>query len=1417
MEQHINTYQGLNKDVAADSIPNTMYIDALDVRITTTTGESMGAFTNIKGNEFTVSIPQEGEWGPYNWQVTGIAEVIGFTNIRNTIILFVADESDSNGWIYVLNYDETTLNLNSLDLVYYNPDLNFSKASPIEAIGRYESPDIQRVYWTDYKNYLRSINIVSPDLTTTPVETLDAFPNMSYTQPLLKSMVGGSLLVGEYQVAYLLRTLDGKETLISPPSNLIHVTNTSETLPQSAQYHGNVKGTPSGKGLQMTIDTTNYLGSFAELDVILVFHEDLNGTPEVTFVETHQITTNTLDFIITGTEITQYPIEYLTYTLKNYPFKTCKTLTQKDDSLVVANILSSSFYIQDVLDGQTFDARTYRYKSDGTTNNDEFNEDYNLDAHWDPQWHATKQYRYQSDGARLGGEGPNIRYSFHLEPFTIDGNNPVPGFANVSNNPDSFPHDLNDSYTYNNTTFPNNASPFLSGLLYQFKRGETYRFGLVCYNLKGEASFVEHIGDVKFPDISEEDSINNASTTPYFPTTQVVGGINYGYALGIQFSINFPSNLLDNISGYQIVRVKRTNNDMRRASQGIVKPFWFNNVDTSTPPGSIDFDLRDPNNSNKIYHLMPYYLQGPIKVPNGTFATMNRDILPEIDASHRIEGHCLSFYSPEISFNHEQIKDLITSTANNPCLLMTGAYRNYSLPEFSTKDLSSIDLGTYAIDRRQNLRYSVPITFNSNANIRRWDKNRYINMLDSLTAEDDANLLQFDNYYAANTSYYLRNWYAADDLDGGSNLNDPSTGYGSVPYSPTFFKGGTSIFGQIKKIRIDPLTQTLLPVNTQEEYFETGSLIGPIDITLNLNTIIPIIDTLLPKIEVYGGYTQSSLEANVFVPASPVIPKTSTTPIVYGGDTFLNVFTSQVGMAGLETKFYDNPGVTYNQNESRTDLYVTESFVNLDLTSGSTLKTGVKYTFDSFEDTVLRQEVNNSFIGYATSNSMYAYNSVYSRQNIDVSFFVKPQNLASGDNAGRNDIRAYLSNRKINREVIDSWTKFGALNYYDVDDYGPINKILNWRDTVYFFQDRGVGAYAINRSAITTTTDGVPTQLGTGKGFGKHQYLTKEHGSIHQWAVKATDTGIYYFDSIHKKIFTIAEGNQPLSELKGVHSLINYLQPDCYLRKENGGDNPILSKGIHIGKDKVNDEVLFTFLAVIPFRELINNTQYFINDIVVYGENYYLVIQNFTTTSNPSNNLALLIIRSIELPRRPPNIIEGTTLVYDELSQAFSSRYSATPTLWIENGDIILSPNPTQRDNLYTHNIGKWGQFYDNYVECSLSLVINPQADINKILRTLEFNSIVRDDNKVIDRTKTITAFRINNEYQDTLKVPFSSGRIKRKFDKWRVKIPRDQNTINKHGRLRSSYFILTLYFDNSDNKELIMNRVMSYFDYQQF
>ena len=148
-------------------------------------------------------------------------------------------------------------------------------------------------------------------------------------------------------------------------------------------------------------------------------------------------------------------------------------------------------------------------------------------------------------------------------------------------------------------------------------------------------------------------------------------------------------------------------------------------------------------------------------------------------------------------------------------------------------------------------------------------------------------------------------------------------------------------------------------------------------------------------------------------------------------------------------------------------------------------------------------------------------------------------------------------------------------------------------------------------------------------------------------------------------------------------------------------------------------------------------------------------------------------------------------------------------------------PTVSVTTNIYTHNIGNWGEFYGTQEPCEITLVINPKADINKVLRFLEFNSIVRDDNKVIDRTKTITGFKITTETQSSDVIyqtkPASLTRLKKRFDKWRIKLPRDNNSTSKKGRFRSTHFLLTLYFDNTYNKELIMNRLISYYDPQIF
>lgn len=1476
MQAKVNTYTGMNKDVAYDTLPENLYIDALDIRISTTNGESTGAFTNMQGNKEYFTIPESGEFtnpedplGPLIPWTADFPEIIGYTTIRNRIILFVADDSGAKGWIYDVQYNPATRELLTgfPVLLYYSSAIFFKKDWPIEALGRYESDCIQRIYWTDYFNFFRSINIESPNLSTTPVGLIDIYPNVEFRQPLLKIVAGGGVLKsGEYQAAYRLITFDGKQTLVSPPSNLVHVVSSPETG-GSSDYVGEPITVNTGKTITFEVDTTDY-EIFEKIEFLILYFETGTTVPLAQSVETQNIGSNTtMSFTYTGNEGSLTTIELFDFTLKNISFKTPKTITHKDSLLVAANIKGSQVRLEDLLEpGETFDASTLRYLNDGVTTptSGPFNTEYNLDAHWDQDWHDNMQYKYQSNGVTLGGTGLNISYKFHLEPMGVDADLQA-GFNNIGIFPQSYDnHDLNDGYgVYTNNAFPNNASPFISGLLRGYKRGETYRFGIIFYTLKGEATFVEYIGDIKFPDISEPDGANNLSGTPYFILSNqdpATPKITVGYNLGIEFTIDLSTcpNLQNKITGYQIVRTERTDGDKRRLCQGYIRSYYYQEVGNTAGP---DYDFRVGTNES-VYHLIPAEVQinsiGPITISTDIdtlayicdqFDLLN-NLVPSLiptgnDGNTKIRSSLLGFYSPEVSYKLNNIIDTAISLGNSPCFLMTGVHTRVDIGGGPNQDFvfdesdhipnSGLNLGNYLKDYKIKYKTVAPVSYNSIENIKKIKNSVYFDMPDNSTITDKVfnigNVLP--NISPLDPNSWIRNYFVFNQFGSiTSTLNNPD-GTGPDKESPLISRSGSNISTLTETISIDPITGINLTTFSPADYFIIdGNTTFPNGITpvgVNTDQAVPIIDLVIPKKEVYGGFNQDALESNTFIIASPIIEPTNLNPIVFGGDIFITMPTIQIATTEFDQNLYKIGDYKYMQ--SVTTLRVTETSINTDLDYGSTIKRGVKYTVTNGSTTeeqpYFRQENNNTFSVFAkpvvggTTYDMYGYNLVNSRENIEIIFAVEPLN--QNNTCVVNDVRTFLSNIKTNNETIDSWSQFPINNFYDIDDFGPINKITNYKDNVFFFQHSAVGLYAINREAVNTSTEGVATELGIALGFGKHNYFSKENGSIHQWAVKVTDVAIYFFDALQRKIFAItanargANEAASLSEIKGMHSFLQSVGDGCFFRKETSGDNPILNKGVHIGKDLINNEIIFTFLSSGIVLNVNTNTTYYPGDVVVISTDpeFYVVIQEEITTGD-TRPIATEEILSVSQTLNNLDKIKDKSLVFDEITQTFSCRLSQTPKIWINNSDILLS-NYVKENNtsVFVHNIGNWGEFYEDITECFLTLVLNEQADINKILRTLEFNSILRDNSKTIDRTKTITAFQIKNEYQDTGKIPFSSGRIKRRFDKWRVKIPRDTN--NSRARLRSSHFIVTLYFDNIENKELIVNRLISYFDYQIF
>jgi len=69
---------------------------------------------------------------------------------------------------------------------------------------------------------------------------------------------------------------------------------------------------------------------------------------------------------------------------------------------------------------------------------------------------------------------------------------------------------------------------FASSYIRSLRRGETYRYGVIFYTIRGERTSVMWIDDIKVPSENE------------IPSTTFENGKLYAHPIGIQFSINLP-------------------------------------------------------------------------------------------------------------------------------------------------------------------------------------------------------------------------------------------------------------------------------------------------------------------------------------------------------------------------------------------------------------------------------------------------------------------------------------------------------------------------------------------------------------------------------------------------------------------------------------------------------------------------------------------------------------------------------------------------------------------------------------------------------------------------------------------------------------------------------------------------------------
>jgi hypothetical protein len=505
-------------------------------------------------------------------------KIIGWTTMRDDLIVFSstssssAPDSTARFCIWRITYDN---DLNYTIQMMYVGAIPHSTYYMLEAHSRHENNKVEKVYWTDAKETVKHFNLGAYSPHDISNNQLEFTPNGDYYAPKFVSFISGEPeKKGMVQYAYSLFTRSGSESKISPLSLPFYI-----------------------KDLQVSFSFWADL-SFNNARIYRVHYANSTDIPTVTLMEDIPYIPQENNYI----EVSDIGQTLATVSLTEFSNlggdpKVVETIAEKDNRLFLGGITEKEFDLD-------WDARAYRfdsssnckiYKANGKATD---SSTYSLEKLFTNSNYPTligKEntfdcfnisnldlsvtgydggYKFQSNGGTLGGEGPNIQYTFGTgkRPFGFTRETVHSGYSS-----------LYQDYV------PAKG----------YKRMEIYRFGIQFLNEYGQWSFVKWIGDIKFP--SSHLDLDGEVQIPYLSVK--LKALPAGWKAGWK---------------WRIVRAKRKQADRTIATQGFmmqgVKPLW--QVDavagTGTKPApyaqadTFSYPFHGPGfqqgNSSSTYH-----------------------------------------------------------------------------------------------------------------------------------------------------------------------------------------------------------------------------------------------------------------------------------------------------------------------------------------------------------------------------------------------------------------------------------------------------------------------------------------------------------------------------------------------------------------------------------------------------------------------------------------------------------------------------------------------------------------------------------------------------------------------------------------------------------------------------------------------
>lgn len=191
----------------------------------------------------------------------------------------------------------------------------------------------------------------------------------------------------------------------------------------------------------------------------------------------------------------------------------------------------------------------------------------------------------------------------------------------------------------------------ISYSLKSLRRGETYRYGIVLYDKYGSSSNVKWIADIKVPEI-------------YVPGFEPF--ISHGYTeydkridlkvrpIGVRFKVDLSGDEYKDVISYEIVRCRRTEQDIRNLTQGVLsRSITKNTYDSSVVQNNTTYPYSPSGWLTTAKYWIGDDYRYRLDLDNTKFEYCG------LEADNFSNNHIYQFVSPETSYLKDSTFDLL--------------------------------------------------------------------------------------------------------------------------------------------------------------------------------------------------------------------------------------------------------------------------------------------------------------------------------------------------------------------------------------------------------------------------------------------------------------------------------------------------------------------------------------------------------------------------------------------------------------------------------------------------------------------------------------------------------------------------------------------------------------------------------------